>query len=275
MKKTSFFDLDNLDFRVKSITFRTARVGSYQSWGARIFNELVYKLNGSSRQLFPDRSLDLVPDSVYFIPKGSKNRQIITESGEIIHIEFISLTDDDLSSYPPEILNFPAGNQYKKLFVSAEEIWNRKNTGYYLRSHALISEILAGIAAERDRQYIQSGKYAIIAPALDHIRDNFRTGISIAGLAKLCGISDEYLRFLFKSLTGQTPLSYINNLRLESAREMLRSEFVTVAEAAEANGFENPGYFSRLFKKHYNIPPSKARFAEAFLPSLFEEDQND
>ncbi len=275
MKKTSFFDLDNLDFRVKSITFRTARVGSYQSCGARIFNELVYKLNGSSRQLFPDRSLDLVPDSVYFIPKGSKNRQIITEAGEIIHIEFISLADDDLSSYPPEILNFPAGNQYKKLFISAEEIWNRKNTGYYLRSHALISEILAGIAAERDRQYIQSGKYAIIAPALDHIRDNFRTGISIAGLAKLCGISDEYLRFLFKSLTGQTPLSYINNLRLESAREMLRSEFVTVAEAAEANGFENPGYFSRLFKKHYNIPPSKARFAEAFLPSLFEEDQND
>lgn len=275
MKKTSFFDLDNLDFRVKSITFRTARVGSYQSWGARIFNELVYKLNGSSRQLFPDRSLDLVPDSVYFIPKGSKNRQIITEAGEIIHIEFISLADDDLSSYPPEILNFSAGNQYKKLFVSAEEIWNRKNTGYYLRSHALISEILAGIAAERDRQYIQSGKYAIIAPALDHIRDNFRTGISIAGLAKLCGISDEYLRFLFKSLTGQTPLSYINNLRLESAREMLRSEFVTVAEAAEANGFENPGYFSRLFKKHYNIPPSKARFAEAFLPPLFKEDQND
>ena len=275
MKKTSFFDLDNLDFRVKSITFRTARVGSYQSWGARIFNELVYKLNGSSRQLFPDRTLDLVPDSVYFIPKGSKNRQIITEAGEIIHIEFISLADDDLSSYPPEILNFPAGNQYKKLFVSAEEIWNRKNTGYYLRSHALISEILAGIAAERDRQYIQSGKYAIIAPALDHIRDNFRSGISIAGLAKLCGISDEYLRFLFKSLTGQTPLSYINNLRLESAREMLRSEFVTVAEAAEANGFENPGYFSRLFKKHYNIPPSKARFAEAFLPSLFKEDQND
>ena len=275
MKKTSFFDLDNLDFRVKSITFRTARVGSYPSWGARIFNELVYKLNGSSRQLFPDRTLDLVPDSVYFIPKGSKNRQIITEAGEIIHIEFISLADDDLSSYPPEILNFSAGNQYKKLFVSAEEIWNRKNTGYYLRSHALISEILAGIAAERDRQYIQSGKYAIIAPALDHIRHNFRTGISIAGLAKLCGISDEYLRFLFKSLTGQTPLSYINNLRLESAREMLRSEFVTVAEAAEANGFENPGYFSRLFKKHYNIPPSKARFAEAFLPPLFKEDQND
>ena len=81
MKKTSFFDLDNLDFRVKSITFRTARVGSYQSCGARIFNELVYKLNGSSRQLFPDRTLDLVPDSVYFIPKGSKNRQIITEAG--------------------------------------------------------------------------------------------------------------------------------------------------------------------------------------------------
>lgn len=275
MKKISFFNLGELDFRIKSITFRKARVGNYRSCGPRIFNELVYKLNGSSKQIFHDRTLDLVPDSVYFIPKKSENRQVIIEAGEIIHIEFISLTDDDLSSYPPEILNFSVGNQYKKLFVSAEEIWQRKNSGYYLRSHALISEILAGIVAERDNHYIQSGKYAIIAPALDHICENFRSEISIAGLAKLCGISDEYLRFLFKSLTGQTPLSYINNLRLESAREMLRSEFVSVAEAAEANGFENSGYFSRLFKKHYNIPPSRARFAEALLPTLYKEEQND
>ena len=125
MKKISFFNLGELDFRIKSITFRKARVGNYRSCGPRIFNELVYKLNGSSKQIFHDRTLDLVPDSVYFIPKKSENRQVIIEAGEIIHIEFISLTDDDLSSYPPEILNFSVGNQYK----SSSSVPRKSGTG--------------------------------------------------------------------------------------------------------------------------------------------------
>ena len=40
MKKISFFNLGELDFRIKSITFRKARVENYRSCGPRIFNEL-------------------------------------------------------------------------------------------------------------------------------------------------------------------------------------------------------------------------------------------
>lgn len=271
MKKTSFFDLDDLNFGLRSVSFRTSITGRYPLLKKRDSCELVYKLSGSSKQIFPDRTLDLVPDSIYFVPIGSNNSVTVLDPGDIIHIEFTSLGEIDLAAFPPEILCFPAGNQYKKLFLSAEEIWRKKSSGYYLRTHALICEILAGIVAERERHYMQSSKYSLIIPALDYIRENFNEKISVSGLAKLCGISDEYLRVLFKSFTGRSPLAYINNLRLENAREMLRGGFLTVAEVAEANGFESPGYFSRLFKKHYNIPPGRVCCTEPYLPSIFNE----
>lgn len=269
MKKTSFFDQDNYDFHLVSISFRAAKVGFFNQFGRRRFNEIVYKLDGSSEQRFDDMTIELVPDSIYFIPRLSSNSQFIKEPGTIILVEFEMLGDKDGSEFPPEILRLDAGNPYKKLFLGAEEIWRHKYAGYYLKAHSMISDILSKIVSDREKQYMQSSKYAIIAPALKYIRDNYRSEISVSSLAKLCGISDEYLRVLFKSYTGQTPLSYTNTLRLENARDMLRSGYVSVAEAAQANGFESPGYFSRIFKKHFKISPSKVCLIEAKLPDIY------
>lgn len=274
MKKTSFFDQDNYDFHLVSISFRAAKVGFYNQFGRRAYNEIVYKLDGSSEQRFDNLTLELVPDSIYFIPKFSSNSQLIKDPGTIILVEFEMLGKTDGSEFPPEIIHLDSGNPYKKLFLGAEELWRHKYAGYYLKAHSMISEVLSKIVGDREKQYMQSSKYALIAPALNYIRDNYRTEISVSSLAKLCGISDEYLRVLFKSYTGQTPLSYTNTLRLENARDMLRSGYVSVAEAAEANGFESPGYFSRIFKKHFRISPSKVCQIEAEMPDFYNKENN-
>jgi len=95
----------------------------------------------------------------------------------------------------------------------------------------------------------------------------------VAALAALCGISDQYLRTLFKNFTGQTPVAYINTLRLEQARELLQSGGVTVAEAAEACGFESPGYFARMFKKRYNMSPGSLSRTEIVLPDIYSKEE--
>ena len=112
--------------------------------------------------------------------------------------------------------------------------------------------------ADREKQYLESGRYAVIAPAVDYVRQNYREPISVSGLAKMCGISDEYLRRLFRFFVGQTPLHYINNLRLSYARELLLDNRMSVAQAAAEAGFDNVNYFSRIFKERYHIPPSRA-----------------
>lgn len=64
---------------------------------------------------------------------------------------------------------------------------------------------------------------------------------------------------VFKRQYGISPLTYLNNRRLEKARELLRSGRMTVAEAAYQCGFTDPGYFGRLYKKYTGSTPGHSR----------------
>ena len=111
--------------------------------------------------------------------------------------------------------------------------------------------------------------------ALDYIEKNYAdSSVTLNSVCTALAMSTSYFSTLFKSYTGQTPLSYTNTLRLENARDMLRSGYVSVAEAAEANGFESPGYFSRIFKKHFRISPSKVCQIEAEMPDFYNKENN-
>ena len=59
-----------------------------------------------------------------------------------------------------------------------------------------------------------------------------------------------------KALTGKTPLFFINNYRMNRAKELLSSKLYTVSEVAYKIGSLSPNTFSRDFKKHFGVTPS-------------------
>ena len=67
------------------------------------------------------------------------------------------------------------------------------------------------------------------------------------------------LPFTFKKYTGETPLQFLIKLRLDTAKNLLKSTTCTVNEISEMIGYDNPLYFSRLFSKHVGISPQKYR----------------
>jgi AraC-like DNA-binding protein len=65
----------------------------------------------------------------------------------------------------------------------------------------------------------------------------------------------------FKSEFGKTVVEYILEKRLAYARSLLTSgEAVAVKEVAVASGFDDPSYFSRIYKKHYGKTPKEDAF---------------
>ncbi len=78
-------------------------------------------------------------------------------------------------------------------------------------------------------------------------------------LAYLAGMSDTYFRRLFSERFGKNPLKYINELRLQRAKELLSGDYYTVEEVSELCGFNNVSYFSIFFKREVGIPPSVYR----------------
>jgi len=82
-------------------------------------------------------------------------------------------------------------------------------------------------------------------------------------MASELSISTRYLSDLLKQETGKTALEHIHIFLIDEAKSMLMSTNHTVAETAYRLGFENPPYFTRLFKKEVGLTP--VEYKDQFL----------
>ena len=62
-----------------------------------------------------------------------------------------------------------------------------------------------------------------------------------------------------KALTGESPVEVIRNTRLEHARQLLMSSFVSVADVAREVGIPDATYFSKCYKSYFGVMPSKIK----------------
>jgi AraC-like DNA-binding protein len=83
--------------------------------------------------------------------------------------------------------------------------------------------------------------------------------ITLADWARAAGLTPVYFGRAFKRETGLKPMEWLNQRRLQLARQQLANTRQSVAEIAEACGFACPFYFSRVFKKHFGHSPINYR----------------
>jgi iron complex transport system substrate-binding protein len=96
-----------------------------------------------------------------------------------------------------------------------------------------------------------------IAPAIEYASQHYDQGLTNDALAKVAGMSTVYFRKLFTATMGISPISYVHRLRIEKAKEMLKSDYGSVTDIAVTLGYSGLYDFSRDFKKHTGVPPSR------------------
>jgi len=88
-----------------------------------------------------------------------------------------------------------------------------------------------------------------IRQAVDYIQAHYAEEISIAALARSLGFSANYLSNLFRSETGYRMKEFVNRVRVERAKRLLRDTNLKVYEVAERVGFQDSSYFCKVFKE--------------------------
>ena len=82
---------------------------------------------------------------------------------------------------------------------------------------------------------------------------------NVESLADMVCLSRTQLYRKCKALTGESPVEVIRNTRLEHARQLLMSSFVSVADVAREVGITDATYFSKCYKSYFGVMPSKIK----------------
>lgn len=99
----------------------------------------------------------------------------------------------------------------------------------------------------------------VVEKAKTYIRSNFSRELSLEEMAKEVGISPYYLSKLFKEAEGVNYIDYLTSLRMEYAKEQLKTSEKSIKEICHESGYGDPNYFSRIFKKWTGITPTEFR----------------
>lgn len=91
------------------------------------------------------------------------------------------------------------------------------------------------------------------------IESNLSDKVTVEEAARQVNLNPYYFCKLFKRLTGRTFIEYIHICRVKEARRLLTGTNESVTEIALLVGFDNPNYFTKLYKKHLGITPSMER----------------
>ncbi len=96
----------------------------------------------------------------------------------------------------------------------------------------------------------------ILASAIHYIRENYTEDIHLEQVAIYCHCHPTYLSNLFMKKMHITFAKYIENARIEHAKELLVYTTLPIAEIGTRAGFKDPSYFGRVFKRHMNMTPN-------------------
>jgi transcriptional regulator GlxA family with amidase domain len=102
---------------------------------------------------------------------------------------------------------------------------------------------------------------ALVREAQDHMQQHPGEPHSIASLAARAGLSPRSFSRRFRQATGETPMRYLQTLRLREARALLQHSDLAVAEVAWRCGFSSPSRFAQAFRETGNLSPRAWRNA--------------
>ena len=107
--------------------------------------------------------------------------------------------------------------------------------------------------------FSESKHMDIIYQAVEYIKRNYSSKITLQEIADYLFISQSYFCRIFKDGTGQTLGEYIAYIRIEESKKLLANKEINIADIPEMVGFEGQSYFTRIFKKKTGTTPGKYR----------------
>jgi len=196
-----------------------------------ITKEILQNRNHSLTSDSLSESVDL--SSICYIPKyyHIKNESVLFDT---FHILDESITD----------------------YVKKYECYKKIIACNLLRLFIILAREYASTEVENSKVHC-SKTFIKVKNLIDYINTHYSQKLTSQDIETIFESNYDYLNRIFHSITGYTILNYINNVRINKAKELIESTSMKFSEIGYLVGIENPYYFSRLFKKYTGSTPTQ------------------
>lgn len=238
------------------------------------FFEVCYVFAGQGTFLIHNQ-IHTVQTGDIFIARPGQYHEIIASEDDPLGIYFwaytlsVPETEDDITTLlntyaqAPDFLSQRVGQIPILCDLLVDEI-HRREAGYVESIHALtikllletarsVTDVSANTDAESDSQS------TVVREVIHYIKDNYHQPIQIRDIAAQVHMSERHVSRLFHEATTKTIKTYLTDLRLEKACQILLKSDIPITEVALQTGYPDMRYFSTLFRRQFGITPTTFR----------------
>ncbi|MGX7091661.1 helix-turn-helix transcriptional regulator [Hutsoniella sourekii] len=153
-------------------------------------------------------------------------------------------------------------NAELKALVKAQELAQQENPRMewlkFYCQYLFLSLASGGEATVKSDTTIMQANHdhELLEEMIAYIQDNIETKHEVSDLVEHFDLSRSTIQGLFNHYLGQSPKDYINDVRMEKSKQLIRNSQMNLSQISEKLGFGSIQYFSRAFKKKYKITPS-------------------
>jgi len=215
----------------------------------RKYHALSFRTQGNATFSHGGKDYQVDCNDLLFVPAdydytitANKDEEVLvlhfyTEHAQFDSIEIFKPTNPDV---------------FYRIFTQMQEIWRLKPTGYLAKLTSLFYKIQEQIEIQTQKRAFEK-KPKKLQEALDYMHENFTNmDTTVQSTAEHIQVSTAYLRKIFHLSMGQSPVQYLKTLRINYARDLLKTGYYTIKEVAALSGFGDAKYCSSLLKKQEN-----------------------
>lgn len=209
--------------------------------------EVSLHLSGSSNIVLDGVSYNMKENNIRLIPPGTSHIGLKGDNFSDIYFHAKNLDFKDIT------VVYDYDGSVRCLFELLHDVMLAKEENY-----ASIADSLTDTICQYIKKYAKTDyKYDFIAKFKHTIHENISNSkFNISDEIRDLGFNTDYFRRCFKEELGQTPLEYMTNLRINTAKKMLTQKtFQSIENTAYNCGFNDSFYFSKIFKKITGISP--------------------
>lgn len=269
-----------IDFKDKSKPLVVGSCGTYRLYEhprlpthrprGRLDFQILYIASGKVHFYFDNSEMDTVVSAgnmVLYRPKEPQRYVYFgTDQTEVFWVHFTGgNVKNILRGYGIQdnmrIINTGTSPEYTRLFKQMIQELQRCQTDYKDLLVLLLQQLFISIHRQITKEHKLKNEYldSEMEIAMQYFNDHYNAEINIEEYAASRGMSVSWFIRNFKLYTNTTPMQYIVSLRIANAQMLLETTNYNVTEIGNIVGYDNPLYFSRIFRKQKGISPSEYR----------------